>query len=210
MTHGITLLRHGLSVANESGVVQGQLDYPLAKVGIAQATSLAAYWRAHQERFDAILSSPLLRARQTAEIIAAELSLSVELDQGWMERHMGDGQGLAGDEFDQLRGTGPRLSPYEPMFGAGESYWDLHRRAGDSLQALVRRAPGKYLVVSHGALLNAVVRTLLGIAPYGRTSPPGFEFGNTGFARARYTADTSSWRIELLNATPHLEGTWKA
>lgn len=205
MTHTITLLRHGSSVANESGVVQGQLDYPLSDVGTGQATELAEYWFARGKRFDMIVSSPLLRARQTAKIVGARLSTPIEFDPRLMERHMGEAQGLPGDQFDQLRKNDARPSPYEPMFGSGESYWDLHRRAGDALQAIVRRQPGEYLVVSHGALLNALLRGLLGIAPYGKTRSARFVFDNTGFAVAQYEADRARWRIEAINATPHLE-----
>jgi broad specificity phosphatase PhoE len=206
MSHDFTLLRHGLSVANESGVVQGQLDYPLADVGISQAGALAEYWHSRREHFDLIVSSPLLRARQTAEIVAVRLSVRIEFDPAWMERHMGDAQGLPGDEFDRVHGGQPRPSPYEPMFGSGESYWDLYRRAGDALQSLVRRPAGKYLVVSHGALLNAVLRVILGIAPSGRTSSTRFVFDNTAFARVSYDDETARWQFEALNATPHLDG----
>jgi broad specificity phosphatase PhoE len=205
VTHTITLLRHGSSVANEAGVVQGQLDYPLSDVGKAQAADLAKFWAAQGLHFDAIISSPLLRARETAEIIGARLSVPIEFDPGLMERHMGEAQGLPGDQFDQLRKNDSRPSPYEPMFDTGESYWDLHRRAGDALQAVVRRDPGGYLVVSHGALLNALLRGLLGIAPDGKTRSARFVFENTGFARVIYEEDTARWRIETLNATPHLD-----
>jgi broad specificity phosphatase PhoE len=206
MTHTITLLRHGLSTANETGVIQGQLDYPLSEVGLAQVRALAEYWLAQGEKFDAVVSSPLLRARQTAEIIGSHLSLPIEYDPIWIERHMGDGQGLHEDAFDQALTSRPSPSPYEPSFGSGESHWDLHRRAGDALQGLVRRPPGSYLVVSHGALLNALLRALLGLAPYGRAKMVGFVFTNTAFARVQYDAVTAGWRIHALNATPHLGG----
>jgi broad specificity phosphatase PhoE len=205
MTHAITLLRHGISTANEAGVVQGQLDYPLSDVGVAQAVALAEYWSAQEETFDVILSSPLLRARRTAEIIGAELSVPIEFDPVWMERHMGDGEGLQVDEFERLRQSRPRASPYEPLFGSGESMWDLHRRAGDALECLMQRPPGKYLVVSHGALLNALLRALLGIAPYGRARLPGFAFGNTAYARLNYDDISGGWQMRAVNATPHLD-----
>jgi len=80
MTFRITLLRHGLSQANKSDVVQGQLDFPLAEEGITQARLLAEYWQTDREHFDLVVSSPLLRARQTAEIVAAHLSLMIEFD----------------------------------------------------------------------------------------------------------------------------------
>jgi len=207
MTFRITLLRHGLSQANKSDVVQGQLDFPLAQEGIIQARLLAEYWQVREEHFDLIVSSPLLRARQTAEIIATQLSLMIEFDPGLMERHMGEGQGLNGTEFDDIIGATPRPSVFEPMLRTGESAWDLYRRAGDALERLLQREPGNYLIVSHGALLNALLRAVLALAPSGRTRQPSFEFANTAFAELSYDEDEGSWRMHRLNATPHLEET---
>ena len=73
MIHFITLLRHGESEGNISGVLQGQTDYPLTKTGIEQAQRLASTWKAQDVKFDLIISSPLLRASQTAQIIATNL-----------------------------------------------------------------------------------------------------------------------------------------
>jgi broad specificity phosphatase PhoE len=204
MTFRITLLRHGLSEANKSDIVQGQLDFPLAEEGITQARLLAEYWWTHSEHFDLVVSSPLLRARQTAEIIAAQLSLMVELDPGLMERHMGEGQGLGAAEFDGLIDARPRPSVFEPMLKTGESTWDLYRRAGDALERQLQREPGSYLVVSHGALLNALLRAVLALAPSGRTRQPHFEFANTAFAELSYDEDEGNWRLHRLNAVPHL------
>jgi broad specificity phosphatase PhoE len=209
MTFRITLLRHGLSQANKSDVVQGQLDFPLAEEGIAQARLLAEYWQTHGEHFDLIVSSPLLRARQTAEIIAAQLSLIIEFDPGLMERHMGEGQGLGGAEFDGIIGARPRPSVFEPMLETGESAWELYRRASDALGRLLQREPGSYLVVSHGALLNALLRAVLALAPSGRARQPSFEFANTAFVELSYDEDEGNWRMHRLNATPHLEETWR-
>jgi len=204
MTFRITLLRHGLSQANKSDVVQGQLDFPLAEEGMTQARMLAEYWQTRGEQFDLVVSSPLLRARQTAEIIAAQLSLMIEFDPGLMEQHLGEGQGLGGAEFDGIIGARPRPSAFEPMLKTGESTWDLYRRAGDALERLLQREPGSYLVVSHGALLNALLRAVLALAPSGRTRQPYFEFANTAFAELSYDEDEGNWRLHRLNAVPHL------
>ncbi|MFA9401974.1 MAG: histidine phosphatase family protein, partial [Anaerolineales bacterium] len=80
MEHKITLLRHGLSTGNEKGIIQGQKDYPLAEEGIDQSHSLSHYWKDHNVTFDAIIASPLLRAKQTAEIIASGMKLPIEFD----------------------------------------------------------------------------------------------------------------------------------
>src|SRR5512145_612212 len=76
----ITLLRHGESEGNLAGVIQGQMDLPLTPRGCRQAEALGKHWKAKGVTFDRIVTSPLLRARQTAEIVAAELGLDVAID----------------------------------------------------------------------------------------------------------------------------------
>jgi broad specificity phosphatase PhoE len=66
LTHTITFLRHGESEGNLSGVIQGQSDYPLTQAGIEQANRLAVYWKSEAVSFNRIISSPLLRASETA------------------------------------------------------------------------------------------------------------------------------------------------
>ncbi|RPI31749.1 MAG: histidine phosphatase family protein, partial [Chloroflexota bacterium] len=69
-TYHLILLRHGESVGNANGVYQGQADFELSDLGRRQAQALAERWVAEEKTFDLVISSPLLRARQTAEIIA--------------------------------------------------------------------------------------------------------------------------------------------
>lgn len=72
----LLLVRHGQSVANAEHRIQGQLDTPLSAIGVAQCLLLAE--RFGRERVDALYSSPLMRARATAEAIGAALHLSIE------------------------------------------------------------------------------------------------------------------------------------
>src|SRR5512135_2406685 len=98
-TYHITLLRHGESTGNAEGRLQGQADYPLSPTGRGQAAVLARRWLAEGVRFDRIISSPLLRARQTAEIIAAALdSLPIVFNDDWLERDYGLLTGLEASE----------------------------------------------------------------------------------------------------------------
>lgn len=202
MIHHVTLLRHGETVANRGGLIQGQMDYPLSETGVLQARALAREWRRRSLRFDLVLSSPLQRAARTAEIIAKALDVPLEFDEAWQERNLGSAEGREGEGAFALLPRFP--APHEPAFGTGESDWDLLARAAQATQALLRRPAGRYLVVSHGALLNAVLRAALGIAPRGRAWPPRFVFDNTGYAVVQFDDDIARWSIERLNETSHL------
>src|SRR5690348_5687009 len=95
MTH-LYLIRHGRTAWNNQDRLQGWADEPLDAVGQAQAAALAAWLR--PVAIDAIYSSPLRRARETAEIVAQPHGLAVQLDDRLRERHVGDWTGLTLDE----------------------------------------------------------------------------------------------------------------
>lgn len=195
MSHWLTLLRHGQSQANRDGIVQGQLDSPLSNLGRLQADRLAQEWHSEAARFDQIIASPLLRARQTAEVIAASMGLPLELDSIWMERDLGHAQGMSIEAFVDRIGQSP-APPFGPVFGDGEGAWDLYLRAARAVQAVVRRPPGRYLVVSHGGLLNGALRAILGIAP-GTGRAPRFNFANGTYVHLEMDAD-GAWTLHAL------------
>lgn len=70
----LVLLRHGRSRADDEGVHEGRYDSPLTEVGRDQATRLAQRWREQSVQFDRVVCSSLVRARETAEIVAAALT----------------------------------------------------------------------------------------------------------------------------------------
>jgi len=205
MTHHITLLRHGLSVANQNGVVQGQMDSPLSDIGVRQAERLAARWQATAVEFDFVLASPLQRARTTAEIIARALGLEIEYQEHWLERLAGAAQGKTYEEIDSTLLNGIQPSSHDPLFTDGESEWDLFLRAAVAVQELVRRAAGRYLIVSHGAILAAALRSILGVTPpHGRIRPVRLSFENTGYSILSYEGETARWTLHKHNLTDHL------
>lgn len=201
MTHRIFLLRHGLSTANQSRIRQGQLDYPLADEGRHQVRGLVAYWQAEGRRFDAIISSPLRRAHETAQIIAQALGTEIELDDRWMERHAGHVQGLPLDQTADYYTDHPAPNAYQGVFGDGESLIDLHLRAAQALQTLLQRPGGDYLVVAHGAVLGAAVRAAVGLIPSAWAPPVRIEFGNAAYAELSLDSERHGWRVVRVNAT---------
>ncbi len=198
--HDITLLRHGESEGNSLGVLQGQDDSPLSSVGIQQSLALAGLWKLAGVKFDLIICSILQRASQTANILSSKLNCSIELDPDWKERNFGQLQGAVIEEIAQRTPTVDFFQPYEPVGGNGESQLDLYLRASLALQKIIRKLPGRYLVISHGAILNNALYVVLGIAPQGHYNIPLFCFDNDGYAQLRYNSVTRQWAVICLNS----------
>lgn len=197
-------LRHGESLGNAQSRWQGQSDYPLTEKGRAQAQALAARWKAEDVKFDLVLSSPLGRARETAAIIASKLDLKIEFDDIWLERAIGEMEGLTAEEVRQ-KPRPPYTTPYDSIGGNGEGDWALYLRAGQALHNLLKRPPGSYLVVSHGGLLNQVMHAVAGLAPHADPSGVRFRFENTAFARVIYHPHQHRWAIDAVNDRAHLQ-----
>lgn len=197
-------LRHGESLGNAQSRWQGQSDYPLTEKGRAQAQALAARWKAEDVKFDLVLSSPLGRARETAAIIASKLVLKIEFDDIWLERAIGEMEGLTAEEVRQ-KPRPPYTTPYDSIGGDGEGDWALYLRAGQALHNLLKRPPGSYLVVSHGGLLNQVMHAVVGLAPHADPSGVRFRFENTAFARVIYHPHQHRWAIDAVNDRAHLQ-----
>lgn len=199
----LTLLRHGESEGNAKGYHQGQTNFPLSAKGVQQAEALAAYWFNQQVSFDKIISSPLLRALQTAEIIARKLNMPIEQNPLWMERDAGMISGLHHTIAHERYPQPDFVSPYDPFGVNGESQWDVYLRAGKAAQDLLRRPPGNYLIVAHGGLLDMFMYAILGIMPQANYNGPHFRFRNTAFMTLCYFPPTNSWIIDSVNSRPH-------
>jgi 2,3-bisphosphoglycerate-dependent phosphoglycerate mutase len=203
----ITLLRHGESVGNAESRWQGQADYPLTETGRAQARALAARWKRDGIKFDLVLASPLVRAKETAEIVASALMSQVELEPLLMERDNGEFSGLTAYEARTKFPQPPFVTPYDSVGGDGEGDWELFLRAGQALHSLLKREPGSYLIVSHGGLLNQVMHAVVGVAPQANNAGTRFRFGNAAFARLMYYPHQHRWAIDALNDHAHWKDT---
>lgn len=197
-------LRHGESLGNAQARWQGQSNYPLTDKGRAQAKALAERWKSENVKFDLVLSSPLGRAKETAEIIVSALGLKVEYDDVWLERAIGEMEGLTAEEVRQ-KPRPPFTTPYDPIGGNGEGDWALYLRAGQALHNLLKRPPGSYLIVSHGGMLNQVMHAATGLAPHVDPSGVRFRFENTAFSRVIYYPYQHRWAIDAVNDHAHLK-----
>lgn len=200
----ITLMRHGRSRADDEGVHEGRYDSPLTDVGRAQARTRAAAYVASGFTPDLVIASTLARARETAEIVAGAIGAPIEFDPDWMEMDGGLLAGLTYKEAEERFPVPTFRGLYEPLAVTGESEAELHCRAIRAIERVVRRGPGAYLVVAHGGILNAALRGILGAQPpVNMRHGFWFAFGDTGYVKLRYRADTGSW--VLLDFNPGVE-----
>ncbi len=201
----ITFLRHGESVGNMENRFQGHADFPLTITGRAQARALAERWQAEGRGFDQAFSSPLARARETAEIICAPLNVPLELDPGWMEIDNGLLAGLSEEEGNRTVPRPDIITPYTRFGRTGESRWEVYLRAGKNIQGILDRAPGRYLVVAHGGILNMTLYAILGIPIQADSGGPRFMFQNTTFTTFTYEPENHVWRLLHFDDRPQ----WK-
>ncbi len=194
-TYHITFLRHGESIGNAEDRFQGQADFPLTGKGCDQAKALAGRWLAEGVTFDRCISSPLLRARQTAEIITQALDVPLEFDPDWMEINNGLLAGLSDEEAAKIAPHPDFMTPYTRFGKTGESRWELYLRAGRAIQRILDRQPGRYLVVAHGGVLTMAMYAMLNISPQADFSGPRFMFLNMTFAIFSYEPKHHNWRL---------------
>jgi broad specificity phosphatase PhoE len=199
----VTLLRHGESVGNAEGFAQGQSEFPLTDKGRAQVQALAKKWSSSNQHFDTLISSPQLRASKTAEIIASALGNAIKFDPIWMERDNGIHSGLRHEEAREKFPHPEFLPIYEPVGKTGESAWELYLRGGKAILSILQNPPGRYLVVSHGGILNMSIKAALGIVPQANFQGPRFRFQNSAFASLMYFPDRHTWLINGINQRPH-------
>jgi broad specificity phosphatase PhoE len=147
----ILLVRHGETDWNVGRRVQGHSDVPLNETGQAQARALAEELAGVP--IDAVYSSDLLRAHETARIVAEPRGLDVTAIRDLRERHFGTWEGLTDDEIF-ARFPHAVNGPW----GDGETREQMAERVFGALHRIAEtHAAGRVLVVSHGGPLRAVL-----------------------------------------------------
>jgi broad specificity phosphatase PhoE len=145
----LILVRHGRTEANASGLLQGRLDLPLDGVGRAQVAAM--YTKVGTP--DRVISSPLLRARQTAEVFG----VPVEIDERWEELHYGEYEGRAMSDIGEDTWSKWRHDDYFAPPG-GESLIELGARVRDACEGLMADARDHTVVVAtHVSPIKAAV-----------------------------------------------------
>ena len=164
----LILVRHGLSEWNARGTVQGQADPALSPEGREEARRLAPLVLA--ESPEAVVSSDLARARETAELLGAG---PVETDPRWRESAMGDWTGRAAAELlADPDGAFARWRQGLERPPGGESFDEMRARAGAAVRDLAARGLRRVVVVTHGGPVRAAVAELAGLDPWSLVPVP--------------------------------------
>jgi len=196
----LLLVRHGRTAWNRSGRWHGQADVPLDELGVRQAQGLAP--QIARLCPDRVVTSPLIRARRTAQTLAMALGHDVELgsDDRLKEVDVGTWEGLVDAEVAALDPEFPGSPAADRRFSeTGERPSECAARVAAALRDLARSHPGQtVLVVSHAYAIKVGVGALLGwdlpatnalAAPY-----------NCAYAELRGRADGPwslvSWNVE--------------
>jgi len=197
----VVLIRHGETTWNLERKYQGQLDSPLTERGIRQARALAA--RLQHCQFSHIYASDLGRAWNTAENIAAATGRPLAADLRLRERNFGIFHGLdlaaIQEKYpEEFRGYASGDPDY--VIPKGESARQLRARALDCLQDLSTRHAGqRFVMVSHGGVLTALFKHVLGL-PVQASRP--FKVINAGLNVI--CMDGGRWVIETMGDVGHL------
>ncbi|MEX1254454.1 MAG: histidine phosphatase family protein [Dehalococcoidia bacterium] len=207
----LLLIRHGESTANAEGRLQGHLDFALSEQGRRESELLGG--RLTSLGVDALYTSTLARARETAQIAGASLDITPVGREGLMERDVGALSGLNHIEIrerfpDYVRARSEGRIDVE--IDGWESYADFRVRVDATLDAIVAdHKEGTVACVTHGGVIGMFLRRVLDL-PVVRPVP--FAIGNTSvstFEVPDFEMDPRfNPRILLisLNDTCHLDG----
>lgn len=182
--HPFYFLRHGETTWNAIGRTQGQLDAPLSDRGRVQAVEAAEALR--DEPVARIVASPLSRARDTAEAVAAVTGAEIDFDPALMEFHAGDWQGEYHGEAVRAYFSKQEDPPN------GEAYADFCARVWAAMARAVAAGPDT-LIVCHGGLWYAAQEHVR-IEPALRPMPNALPI--------HVTPGPDHWRARVIDAAP--------
>jgi alpha-ribazole phosphatase len=161
----LVLVRHAEAEASARGRCYGSLDVGLSPGGRSQCSALASVLAG--ERVACVVSSPRVRAAETAAAIAEPHGIEIRMDDRLRELDFGE---LEGRTYDEIAMSLPELyaawmtAPTEVRFPGGECYADLRTRALAAVRSLRHAYDGRAVVaVTHGGVVRAVLSHVLGI-----------------------------------------------
>jgi glucosyl-3-phosphoglycerate phosphatase len=201
VTRRLLLVRHGATAWNREGRFQGHLDPTLDDEGRTEARLLAERLRADPDcRPARIVSSPLRRALETAEILAD--GSAVGRDRRLMEIGQGEWEGRTHRELVEADST--RYQAWREKSGGatppgGESIDHALRRIGQAIDDALAEPGWPLCIVSHGGILRLLARHLLGLD---HARAWGLDLSNASLSVL--DAGDAGWSIERWNDVQHI------
>ena len=158
----LILARHGETVWNVEKIYRGRTDVNLDEVGIKQAELLGKYlsnWK-----LEAIYSSPVKRALDTANIVARYQKIGVHIAEGLIDFDYGEWQSLPEQEAKRLYPTLHNEwhnNPHKVRMPGGESVEGVRRRAIEVVNSVLSKYQGSVVLVSHRVVNKVLICSLL-------------------------------------------------
>jgi broad specificity phosphatase PhoE len=203
----ILLIRHGQSEGNAAGRFGGHTATPLSERGRRQAEATATALA--NESFDAIYSSDLLRAVETAMPLARLTGLEIERTEAFRERSVGVMEGLT---FEESAEQHPEQyaalihRDFDHVLLGGESYRQMLDRASRELdQAIEKHRGGRICIFSHTGTICILALHLMGALDAPELRPVWIATSNCGITRFELR-DDGFIRVAVVNDTRHLVG----
>jgi probable phosphoglycerate mutase len=195
----VLLLRHGSTVHSHDGRFSGRNDLPLDDAGRREAGAIAEHI-ARLGPIDAVVSSPLRRARETAQVLVDRVGGTVEIHDDLIETEFGEWEGLTIDEAHmkspELLAEWLRRSDVPPP--NGESFEQVEERAVRARDDILTNRRGQRVVlVSHVTPIKILLRLALGAPP---ETMFRFHLDTASLSAVDYYQDGAS-SVRLINKT---------
>ncbi len=210
----LILVRHGQALCNVERTIEGVATCRgLSPLGRLQVDAICNRFVVQGFAADALYSSPIRRARETAAQIATTLGIGYDCDTALEEVRPGDAEGMNWDQYSAFYGNTEGWDPKVPFAPNAEAWTDFARRVADALDRISQRhRHDTVVVVTHGGVVDASVFHYFGLDPTVQ-SPIDFESSNTGITeweRRTFTNVDKShvhrWRLVRYNDASHLFG----
>lgn len=162
----VYLVRHGETIYNREDRMRGRFDEPLCENGIKEANKTADFFG--EKEISHVFSGPLLRALNTAEIIASACKLTVEKEEAFNDFDFGNWQGrLRSDIKRQYSGHYfiYENHPEEFISSSGDSLWALQRRSYTRLREITSEISKNIIIVSHYVTIRMILLACLNLTP---------------------------------------------
>jgi probable phosphoglycerate mutase len=207
----LIMIRHGQSYVNLKDWEGGNSDEPLTGLGHRQASALAAWLPQRLPQIDALYCSTMLRARQTAEPLAAAYDISLKCDDRLRE--------VGNNRLDHIAWPSDDLPEYSDFWGSerpfssitperelGESLMHFRIRVGSFVEELVEKhREGTVVAVCHGGVIETTFDHVFNIGPWRRCETWSHNTGITRFELVEHPT-RETWRLHYHSRTEHLVG----